>query len=149
MTMKPAYPYLKLLFSVVSFTFLQPCLETLGLPGIAGPIDDPTCAYTCTSTLSSYPLACSTEDHHNDGSGHSHGAFHTTPDCRANDESYLTTLAWCFDTKCSRYNVPRARLETVWEETSTGTVAVPAKWSYTQALERVNETPTRSWMRWE
>ncbi|KAK4096395.1 hypothetical protein N658DRAFT_569889 [Parathielavia hyrcaniae] len=120
-----------------------PCQASVGLPGITNPINDPACAHACTGSLSGYALECSHVDH-TKLSSHGHGpATHTSPDCRAGDTPYLTTLAWCLHTKCAPYNVPTSRLEAVWEEKATGVGSVPAKWSYTEALLQVAEPPTR------
>lgn len=119
-----------------------PCLARTGLPGITSPIDDPPCAYACTGSLSSFPLECSVEDHSGHG-GHHHGPpIYTSPECRAHDSAYLTTLAWCLRTKCAQYEVPTSRLEAIWEEEVTGDVSVPAKWSYTEALLNIDDPPT-------
>ncbi|KAK4201187.1 Ferric/cupric reductase transmembrane component 1 [Triangularia verruculosa] len=115
-----------------------------GLRGLTMPADDPPCAFACTGSLAGFALACSIEDHSHHGGGHGHGSpIQTSPSCRANDEPYLTTVAWCMSTKCAEYNVPNSRLEQVWELTITGDPSIPAKWSYTEALLNVDEPPTR------
>lgn len=128
---------------VLGLSFGLPSRASVGLPGITNPIDDPACAYACTGSLSGYALSCSHVDHSR-LSDHGHGPYiHTSPDCRANDEPYLTTLAWCLHTKCLPYNVPTSRLEAIWEQEATHDPSVPAKWSYTEALLNVAEPPTR------
>lgn len=121
-----------------------PCrADTEGLRGLTMPTDDPACAFACTGSLAFFELACSGGDH--GGGGHAgHGAVApTSPECRASDEPYLTTVAWCFKTKCAPYAIPTSRLEAVWELKVTGSPAVAAKWSYTEALLHVDTPPTR------
>lgn len=123
-----------------------PCRAAIdGLRGLTMPTDDdPACAFGCTGSLAGFALACSTEDHSSDGGGHGHGSpIVTTSSCRAGDEPYLTTVAWCISTKCAPFGVPVSRLEEVWELEVTGDPSVRAKWSYTEALLNVDGPPTR------
>lgn len=123
-----------------------PCRAAIdGLRGLTMPTDDdPACAFGCTGSLAGFALACSTEDHSSDGGGHGHGSpIVTTSSCRAGDEPYLTTVAWCISTKCAPFGVPISRLEEVWELEVTGDPSVRAKWSYTEALLNVDGPPTR------
>lgn len=123
-----------------------PCRAAIdGLRGLTMPTDDdPACAFGCTGSLAGFALACSTEDHNSDGGGHGHGSpIVTTSSCRAGDEPYLTTVAWCISTKCAPFGVPVSRLEEVWELEVTGDPSVRAKWSYTEALLNVDGPPTR------
>lgn len=77
--------------------------------------------------------------------GHSHGGSGaTTAECRANDTAYLTSLAWCIDTKCAAYNVPTWKLQKYWEEQSTTDPTVLAKWDYTTALQQVSTPPNKT-----
>lgn len=120
-----------------------PCWAQAGLSGITSPIDDPACAYACTRSLANFGLECSVEDHSGHG-GHGHGPpIHTSPECRAHDDAYLTSLAWCLNTKCAEYDVPTSRLQSIWEHEATGDPSVPAKWSYSEALLNVGDPPTR------
>lgn len=123
-----------------------PCRAAIdGLRGLTMPTDDdPACAFGCTGSLAGFALACSTEDHSSDGGGHGHSSpIVTTSSCRAGDEPYLTTVAWCISTKCAPFGVPVSRLEEVWELEVTGDPSVRAKWSYTEALLNVDGPPTR------
>jgi len=123
-----------------------PCRAAVeGLRGLTMPTEDPACAFACTGSLAGFALACSTEDHGDHGGGHGHGSpVMTMPSCRAVDEPYLTTVAWCMSTKCADFAVPISRLEEVWELEITGDPSVPAKWSYTEALLHVDRPPTRT-----
>ncbi|GAB1315397.1 hypothetical protein MFIFM68171_05607 [Madurella fahalii] len=112
-------------------------------PGITSAIDDPACAYACTRSLANLRLEYSVDDYSDHG-GQSHGPpIYTSPECRANDNAYLTSLAWCLSTKCAEYEVATSRLEAIWEHEATGDASVPAKWSYTEELLNVADPPTR------
>ena len=67
----------------------------------------------------------------------------TTPQCRATDDSFLTTLAYCMNTKCAQYQTPTSKLESFWERMSTGDPTVAPKWDYGTALHHIDEPPTR------
>ncbi|KAK0622784.1 ferric reductase transmembrane component 4 [Immersiella caudata] len=110
------------------------------------PTDSPACAFACTGSLAGFALSCSIEDHSNHGSGgHGHGTpVVTTPSCRAGDEPYLSTVAWCMSTKCAEFDVPVSRLEEVWALRVTSNPSVRAKWSYTEALLSVDSPPNRT-----
>jgi len=124
-----------------------PCRAAIeGLRGLTMPTDDPACAFACTGSLAGFALSCSIEDHsYHGGGGHSHGPpILTTPSCRAGDEAYLSTVAWCMNTKCAEFDVPVSRLEEVWALKVTGNPSVRAKWSYTEALLSVDIPPNRT-----
>lgn len=123
-----------------------PCRAAVeGLRGLTMPTEDnPACAFACTGSLAGFALSCSTEDHSGGGGGHGHGSpIVTTSSCRAGNEPYLTTVAWCISTKCASFDVPISRLEEVWELKVTADPSVRAKWSYTEALLHVDAPPTR------
>lgn len=103
---------------------------------------DPLCAYTCYRTLATFMLSCSDMDMGH--GGHSmHGGGPTSPECRAGDSAYLTSTAWCMSTKCAEFNLPVSHLEKFWEGFVTENPALPAKWTYVEALANVSEPPTR------
>lgn len=86
-------------------------------------------------------LSCSEHDH---GGGHSmHGGGGTTPECRAGDTSFLTTLAYCISTHCDADNVPAWKREKYWADKTTGDKTVLPKWTYAQALVQVDGTPEK------
>ncbi|KAK0625796.1 ferric reductase like transmembrane component-domain-containing protein [Immersiella caudata] len=102
---------------------------------------DPSCAFGCSDALSGYMLECSDHDHVS--SGHSHGGGGpTSPECRAGDTPWLTTLAYCIDTMCEE-SVPAWKKEKYWAEQSTGSKTVAPKWTFAEALAQVREPPTR------
>lgn len=102
----------------------------------------PVCAFACLRAFSGYMLTCSSEMDM-DGGIHSHGNAMTSPQCRADDTSWLTTLAYCAQTKCTVSDVPTSELEGFWEAQSTGDPTVPPKWSFSQAVANVTEPPQR------
>lgn len=100
-----------------------------GLIGYGIEMYNPSCAFACRSIIGAAPLSCS--DHTEHTAGH-HGPstpFSTSPECRANDVSFLTTLALCMNTTCEA-NTPPALLEKYWASTATGDPATVPMWSY-------------------
>ncbi|KAF4994630.1 hypothetical protein FGRMN_5675 [Fusarium graminum] len=67
--------------------------------------------------------------------------MHTEPSCRAKDTPFLTSMAWCINTKCG--DEKASTIEGYWEDWMTGSKGVQAKWSYAQALDQVNPQPPR------
>ena len=99
----------------------------------------PLCAHTCLRSLSTLMLECSSHMHMG---GHMHGGPPpTTPQCRAGDTPWLTTLAWCIHTKC--VGLKTSELETFWEQQSTESPSVSPKWDYSTALNEVMKPPTK------
>ena len=101
---------------------------------------DPLCAESCLRSLTGYTLECTMP-------AMDHGdmmmmSSSTTPDCFASDTAFLTTVAWCFNTKCAEFNIPVSKLQFYWEKFVTGSSKVPAKWTYPIALSKVTSPPT-------
>ncbi|ORY01996.1 hypothetical protein BCR34DRAFT_89831 [Clohesyomyces aquaticus] len=71
-------------------------LGAAGFIGMGGPDQQPYCARACRTVLGTANLTCS--EMHYMGN---HMAMMTTPHCRANDEPFLTSLAYCFDHMCN------------------------------------------------
>ena len=67
----------------------------------------------------------------------------TSPQCRAGDEPWLTTLAWCIRSKCAEYKVLVSELEAFWEQQCTGDPTVAPKWSYSTTIFNIAQPPTR------
>ncbi|KAK0651111.1 ferric reductase like transmembrane component-domain-containing protein [Cercophora newfieldiana] len=112
-----------------------------GLIGYGIVMYDPACAFGCSDTLSGYMLDCSDHDHVS--SGHSHGGGGpTTPECRADNTPWLTTLAYCIASNCDA-SVPAWKKEKYWLEQSTASKSVAPKWTFAEALAQVKEVPTR------
>ncbi|KAK5660439.1 hypothetical protein OQA88_12983 [Cercophora sp. LCS_1] len=99
---------------------------------------DPLCAESCLRSLSSYMLACSpaSDDH-----SHSHMSS-TPPECYADDTPFLTSVAWCFHSRCASFNIPVSKLQRFWEQSVTGTPKVAPKWPYSVALANITSPPT-------
>ncbi|KAH0536625.1 hypothetical protein FGG08_006519 [Glutinoglossum americanum] len=126
--------------STLGLACLLPGL-VVALVGIDTHPFSPPCAFACGRAIASNMLSCSV---HDASGGHMHGGpAMTTPQCRAGDTAYLTTLAWCISTKCAQYHVPSSRLEKYWEEQCTGDPAVAPKWDYSTALHNITQPPTR------
>lgn len=107
--------------------------------GMGGANQQPYCALACRTVLGNANLTCTMMPHM--------GAMMmamTTADCRANDDAFLTSLAYCFEAQC--VGVPVWQLEQYWAAGTTGTPGVIAKWNYQTALEHINGTPTSTWM---
>ena len=102
---------------------------------------NPPCAYACRDLIAMAPLSCSKPMTH--GGEHMHGADGmTTPECRAQDTPFLTTLAYCMETKCAPYQVKPSLLQKYWEDQTTGDKAVTAKWTYASTLQQITEPPS-------
>ncbi|EGY16424.1 ferric reductase transmembrane component 3 [Verticillium dahliae VdLs.17] len=102
-------------------------------------MDKLPCAFACNGAISNNALSCSSMMEM-EGMDDMPA---TTPECRANDTSFLTTLAWCFKSKCAEFNVPVSKLQKFWEEEATGEPTAPPKWSYPAALQSIQEAPTK------
>lgn len=100
----------------------------------------PSCAFACRAAIASAPLSCSEEGGHGGHMGHG-GGMMTTPDCRASDTPFLTTLAWCMHSTCTQFNIEAWRLERYWRGKATGDAAVVPKWTYEQSLQQVTQRP--------
>lgn len=121
---------------------------TLGLSSIAngefmgmgGPNQEPYCARACRTVGSNLVLSCSHMMHMGN-----HMTPMTSPECIAESEPFLTSLAYCFKSQCAG-RVPLWELEQLWAITTTGDLAVPAKWTYQEALEQLNSTPQEEYV---
>lgn len=102
---------------------------------------EPPCAHACDRSLSSLMLECSS--HVALGMDMHGGSAMTSPQCRAGDTPWLTTLAWCMRTKCAESNVSTSELEAFWEKQSTEDPTVAPKWGYSTTLFNVTQPPTR------
>lgn len=112
--------------------------------GMGGPLQQPYCAYACGNAFSTANLTCTMMMHGHDDGGHGGMSMGmTSPACRAGDDAFLTSLAYCMSTKCQ--NVPVWQLEQYWAAMTTGSPTVPAKWDYHAALAQVTTSPTEAW----
>ncbi|KAK5651922.1 hypothetical protein OQA88_11581 [Cercophora sp. LCS_1] len=130
------------------FGFRVAALLALGLHGPATALIgygivmyDPSCGFACRDSISGYVLECSVHDHGPAGA-HSHGAGGpTSPECRASDSAFLTTLAYCINSTCD--TVPAWKKEKYWADQATGDPAVSPKWTLSEALANIREAPSR------
>lgn len=113
-------------------------IESFYLPGYGFAWYDPSCAFACYNALSGAPLECTSMDH---SGGHSHGAGPTSSECRANDEPFLTTLAYCMKEHCDDAGVSVWRRERFWNDHVTGDESVSPRWDYSEALALIQEPP--------
>ncbi|KAF2841706.1 ferric reductase transmembrane component 4 [Patellaria atrata CBS 101060] len=129
------------------FSLIFLCLSSSAagaFTGMGGPLQEPACAYACRNILSGAPLSCTPPMDHSHGHGHSMPPV-TSPACRAGDDAYLTSLAYCINTKCPQ-DIPIWQFERFWSEPqTTGDAAVPAKWDYRTALDHVKGLPNVTW----
>lgn len=116
------------------------CFAGIGLTGIDSFENKPFCATACYGSLSSYRLDCS-EVHGDPGDHHAH--VMTSPECRADSAPFLTSLAWCVQTKCDEVgeHLTTSEIEEFWERTASGDPGVEPRWSYRQALANISEAP--------
>ncbi|PNS18890.1 hypothetical protein CAC42_5429 [Sphaceloma murrayae] len=117
------------------------CGAAHGLIGVGIQMYKPLCAHACRGPLGSVELSCTNEGHAPSG-GHSHSA--TGPDCFAKDTSFLTTLAWCIQTRCEPDSVEAWKLEKYWADKATSDQSIPPKWTFAEALMEIPRPPTQT-----
>ncbi|KAF6787314.1 ferric-chelate reductase, partial [Colletotrichum musicola] len=125
---------------LVFLTLGRVCSASIGLTGIDSFENKPFCATACYGSLSSYRLDCS--EVHGDPDDH-HAHVMTSPECRADNAPFLTSLAWCIHSKCEEVgeHLSTSEIEEFWERTAGGDSAVQPRWSYRQALANIFEAP--------
>jgi hypothetical protein len=117
--------------------------ERYGVIGYGINMYDPPCAFACIDTVRSWELDCGHQHDMDMDMEHMHMSS-STPECRAVNDPYLQTMAWCFHTHCS--GVKNSTLERVWEMDIVARLKVqpmPA-YSYQVALSRVAQSPPTS-----
>lgn len=124
-----------------SLALVAPCWASIGLTGIDSWPNSPFCATACYGCLSSYRLDCS--EIHGDPDDHDAHVV-TSPECRADDVHWLTSLAWCISTKCEEVQegLSTGDIEKFWEEKALGDGSVEPMWTYSQSLANVTEEPS-------
>ncbi len=128
-------------------TFLRLVLVAIPAPSVAFigygiNMYKPLCAFSCRAVIAPARLSCSKHDHAH-GGHMGHGGDMSTPECRADDTSFLTTLAWCINSTCADFDVETWRIEKYWQEKTTGDVRVSPKWTYGESLTKIIEAPVR------
>ncbi|KAF5000357.1 hypothetical protein FGRMN_1825 [Fusarium graminum] len=118
----------------------QLCRERYGVIGYGISMYDPPCAFSCIQTVGSWMLQC--DDDHNMGEHMSsmHMAA-ATPECKATNDAFLQTVAWCIYTHCP--DQKNSTLEKIWEMEVVGRLKVQPtpKYSYQTALSLVIKEP--------
>lgn len=109
--------------------------------GMGAPYSQPYCAFACRAVISSANLTCTTPPHSMPGMIM---AAKTTSACRAVNDFFLTSLAYCIKSQC--LNIPIGDLELYWIAQTTGDRNVPAKWNYATTLQHINGTPGITWV---
>ncbi|KAK5655945.1 hypothetical protein OQA88_5080 [Cercophora sp. LCS_1] len=98
---------------------------------------DPICAQACVLALRPYILNCT--DLELAKKPFDFLAPATPASCYASDPSFLTSVAWCFRSKCP--DVAIAHLEGYWQISISGSRAIPPEWAYSVALDKVDPKP--------
>ncbi|RSL58226.1 hypothetical protein CEP54_007886 [Fusarium duplospermum] len=114
--------------------------ERYGVIGYGVVMYDPPCAFGCIDTVKGWTLDCK-DDH---GMGEHSSSMHmaaATPECKATNDPFLQTMAWCFHTHC--VDVKNSTLENIWEMEIVGRLKVQPtpKYSYQVALSLAAKDP--------
>lgn len=126
--------------SLLAGAFVQQCAaqDGHGLVGYGIKMYNPVCADTCSGTFQACTLACTPTDMMDMG-----GMMMTMtpPDCYAQDDSYLTSVAWCVNQYCS--DIPMYKLEYWWAHHAIGAnLDIYPKWTYQEALAQIKTPPS-------
>ncbi|KAM0721446.1 hypothetical protein Q7P37_002370 [Cladosporium fusiforme] len=119
-----------------------------GLIGYGITMYRPACAFACQSSISN-PLDCPDDDHHHDMDGmvmkrmSGMDMEKPSPECYANNEPYLQTLAYCISTHCST-DVTNSSIDRFFEMSLGGRLKQPPKplYAYAEALLKIETPPT-------
>ncbi|OBS17645.1 hypothetical protein FPOA_09381 [Fusarium poae] len=111
-----------------------------GVIGYGITMYDPPCAYGCIDTVKAWPLNCD-GDHGMDQEVSSMHMADATPQCKATNDAFLETMAWCFHTHCKDVN--NSTLESVWEMDIVGRnkIQPSPKHSYQVTLALAYKSP--------
>lgn len=125
-----------------------------GLIGYGINMYSPTCCTACRDVFSGSQLECSevaSMDHHMAGMDMGGGDFETSPECYANDDSFLQSLAFCISERCPSDpldgpDIKDWQIEKWWQRSVVGRMAVQPdpKETYQQALAKVKARPTQT-----
>ncbi|KAG5661818.1 hypothetical protein KAF25_004057 [Fusarium avenaceum] len=117
--------------------------ERYGLIGYGISMYDPPCAFACIDTVNGWALQCDDDHGMDDDMGSMHIAA-ATPECKATNDMFLETMAWCFYTHCPE--AKNSTLEAVWETDIVGRLKTQPspKYSYQVALSSVSASPPKS-----
>lgn len=136
---------MKLRLQVLTATSLVGTAIGGGLIGYGQLWYDPKCCYSCRGIISSAVLDCHDASVHDmDADMDMHGPSKTAP-CIAENDAFLTTLAYCINSTCQADNEPTWKIEKYWTSQVTGDPAITAKWTYGEALAQIGQPPNRTW----
>lgn len=107
---------------------------------------DPQCCFACRAVIASAPLDC--PDH--GGMDDMDGGMDMTSGspmapCVAQNDAFLSTLAYCINSTCPAENVPSWKIEKYWADEATGDPVIPAKGTYGAILANITDAPDRVW----
>lgn len=116
--------------------------EGHGVVGYGVTMFDPPCAYGCINTIQQYTLDCPNPSHEERTVGQERMKA-PTAECKANNDAFLQTTAWCFHQYCG--NVKNSTLESVWELDVVGNLKnqPSPRMSYGEALSLTFENPPK------
>jgi hypothetical protein len=123
----------KIFLFVFTFWFLSHA-TTAQFIGLGSRYGHPLCCFASRSVISSAMLSCTPMEM---SQPHVHGQSLTPIDCFANDDAFLTTLAYCISQRCNDDKLPTWEREKYWASSATGSPAVPAKWDYSTAFQHI------------
>ena len=109
--------------------------------GYGIPMYNPSCAFACRAAIASATLTCT--DNGNSGHSHHGGSTATTPECRASNAPFLTTLAWCMKSTCAEFDIEAWRLEKYWMDQAAGDKTLPLRWTYAESIQLVTGPPVQ------
>ncbi len=147
----------------ITFAGITSYGANFGFIGVSITLYQPECAWSCLFCIAP-PLNCTTEDlavsvpekrdapdesapapQYPSGNGWN-VTLESTPQCKANNDFYLQTVAYCLKSRCT--DLPSIQLEEFWDrdvpflfEGNKGALPVPRQ-SYTQVLGAIKEPPT-------
>lgn len=100
---------------------------------------DPPCAYSCINVIQQYTLEC--EDASHEKRIHVETMNAPSAKCKANNNAFLQTAAWCFHQHCA--DIKNSTLEAVWELDVVGSLKnqPPPHVSYGEALSAIFADP--------
>lgn len=140
-TMYQRIMQIALLLSCLFLSFTSPVSAALklqetkhGVIGLGIPMYKPVCCYACHDSLSSLYLNCTTfsDDHHSgmdmklkkrmDMGGET--MADTSNECRASDQTWLQTLAYCISSRCTEEGASEAHQAQCFQKVAAGLLPV-------------------------
>ena len=81
----------------------------IGVVGLGRTVFKPLCCYSCLGSFWGLHLSCTEAQRHSAQRG-------STPHCHSTNTAYLTSLAYCIETKCAADNVSLSETEQCWSK---------------------------------